>query len=328
MKKELLKEIWEKLRSHKEVAILTHKSPDGDAIGSVLAMSMALRNAGVKTRLYNRHEVPMVYRFLPKWEEIEVVDSLDPSELPRCILLLDASDLGRVSLLKEKKAPEGTTTVVIDHHRAREPFGDLSLVDTSAASTGELVLSMLEANGVSIDPDIALALYTAVFTDTGGFRYPNTSVRALHAAYRLASYGADLALVPFHVYSNYPGGRHRLLGLSLNTLSWSEDGQVAWMWVTLEMFKETGTKAEDTEDFVDFPRSIKGVEVALFFREREVGGVKVSLRSKSWMNVAEIASLFGGGGHKNAAGCEIDATLEEAMSMVKSEVFETLKRKA
>ncbi len=320
-----LKEIWSKLSSCKEVAILTHKSPDGDAIGSVLAMKMALQEAGVKTRIFNRHEVPQVYRFLPGWEEIEVVEKLDPASLPGCVLVLDASDFERVSLFHQ--VPEDTTVVLIDHHRPREPFGDLRLVDTSSASTGELVLRLLEANGVKISPDMALALYTAVFTDTGGFRYPNTSAEALYAGYKLASYGADPTLVPFHVYSNYPGNRHRLLGLSLNTLGWSEDGLVAWMEVTLEMFRETGTKAEDTEDFVDFPRSIKGVEVALFFREREVGGVKVSLRSKSWMNVAAVASLFGGGGHRNAAGCEIDASLEEAKSMVKEEVFKALSTK-
>ena len=317
-----LEGIWRELLSHKEIAILTHKSPDGDAIGSVLAMSKALENAGVKTRLYNRHEVPMVYRFLPDWEKIEVVESLNPASLPGCILVLDASDLSRVSLFRD--APPSTRTVLIDHHRPREPFGDLSFVDTSSASTGELVLRLLEANGVKITPQIALSLYTAVFTDTGGFRYPNTSAQALYAGYKLVSYGADPTLVPLHVYSSYPGGRQRLLGLALNTLGWSEDGMVAWMEVTLDMFRATGTKAEDTEDFVDFPRSIKGVEVALFFREREVGGVKVSLRSKSWMNVAAIASLFGGGGHKNAAGCEIDASLKESKEMVKREVFKAL----
>ena len=320
--RQLLREIWNKLSSCSEVAILTHKSPDGDAVGSVLAMKMALEGAGVKTRLYNRHEVPLVYRFLPGWEEIEIVDELDPHKLPRCILVLDASDFGRVSLFEN--APEDTTVVLIDHHRPREPFGDLVFVDTSSASTGELVLELLEANGVEITPEIAIALYTAVFTDTGGFRYPNTSAKALYAGYKLASYGADPTVVAFNVYSNYPGNRHRLLGLALNTLGWSDDGLVAWMEVTLEMFEATGTKAEDTEDFVDFPRSIKGVEVALFFRERLIGGVKVSLRSKSWVNVAEIAAVFGGGGHKNAAGCEIDAPLEEAKRLVKTEVFKAI----
>ncbi len=318
----LLERIWKELLSHEEVVILTHKSPDGDAIGSVLAMSMALESAGVKTRLYNRHDVPVVYRFLPGWEKIGVVESLDPATLPNCILILDASELSRISLFKE--TPPGTRTVLIDHHRPREPFGDLPFVDTSSASTGELVLRLLETNGVEITPEIALALYTAVFTDTGGFRYPNTSARALYAGYKLVSYGADPTLTPLHVYSSYPGGRPRLLGLALNTLGGSEEGLVAWMEVTLEMFKATGTMAEDTEDFVDYPRSIKGVEVALFFREREVGGVKVSLRSKSWMNVAAVAAIFGGGGHKNAAGCEIDASLEESKAMVKEEVFRAL----
>ncbi len=317
-----LREIWEKLCSCKEITILTHKSPDGDAIGSVLAISTALERIGITTRLYNRHEVPMVYRFLPGWEKIEVVEELNPSELSPCIVVLDVSDFGRVSLFK--KGAEGKTVVLIDHHQPREPFGDLAFIDTSSASTGELVLKLLEENRVEITPDIALCLYTAVFTDTGGFRYPNTSSDALYAGYKLASYGADPTLVASQVYSNYPGNRHKLLGMALNTLGWSEDGLVAWMEVTLEMFKATGTRAEDTEDFVDFPRSIKGVEVALFFREREVGGVKVSLRSKSWMDVASVASLFGGGGHKNAAGCEIDSTLTEAKEMIKTEVFKAI----
>ncbi len=300
--------------------ILIHKSPDGDAVGSALALAMALDSKGKEVEIYCWDAVPYFYRFLPGWERVRRVRQEDEVVFYPLVVGLDSSDLGRLPFLEGK--PPGRV-VNIDHHPTNTRWGDLNLVEPEAAATGEIIFCLLERWDLGITPEAATCLYTAIFTDTGGFRFSNTTESSLLCCYRLVTLGASPYEVAAHVYESYSAGRMRLLGLALNTLSMAADGGVAWMVVTKEMMEATGTGPEDTEEFVNFPKSIRGVEVALLFRETE-NGVKVSFRSKGRVNVAVVAATLGGGGHKAAAGCDMELSLAEAIKKVVPLVEEIL----
>ena len=302
------------------VTILIHKSPDGDAIGSALALALVLEARGKETAIYCWDGVPYYYRFLPGWQRVRKVKEEGEVVFHPLVVGLDSSDLGRLPFLRDK--PPGTV-INIDHHPTNTRWGDLNLVEPQASATGEIVFGLLERWEVEITPHVAIALYTAIFTDTGGFRFSNTTDTSLLCCYKLVDLGAVPYEIATNVYESYSPGRMRLLGLALGTLSMAAGGGVAWVVVTREMMETTGTGPEDTEEFVNFPKSIRGVEVALLFRETEEG-VKVSFRSKGRVDVAAIAASLGGGGHKAAAGCDLDLSLDAAVERVIPLVEEAL----
>ena len=302
------------------VTLFIHKSPDGDALGSALALFMALESQGIDARIYCWDEVPYFYRFLPRWELVTQVKRQEDVFFYPISVGIDASDLGRLPFLQGR--PPGLV-INIDHHPTNTRWGDLNLVEPKASATGEIVFRLLERWGVPITRDMATCLYTAIFTDTGGYRFANTTALSLLYGSRLVEMGVSPYQVATHVYESYSPGRIRLLGLTLNTLTLACEGRLAWVVVTRAMLEETGTGPEDTEEFVNFPKSIKGVEVALLFRETEAG-VKVSFRSKGRVNVAAIASSLGGGGHEAAAGCDLSCSVEEAVKQVVPLVEEAL----
>lgn len=302
------------LGKYSTVGIAFHKSPDGDALGSSLALAWALEGQGKTVDLYSYDQVPQVYRFLPGWEKIRVVKKEEIHHHPPLFFILDSSDLKRVPFFE--RLPQIEVVINIDHHETNEYFGDINLVEPSASSTGELIYRLLLRIGILLNPCISLCLYTAIFTDTGGFRYPNTTAEALKCGYHLIEAGADPYLVATEVYESFTPQRLRLLGKVLDTLKMGAEGTLAWAIVTRGMMEETNTGPEDTEEFVSNLCSIKGVEAALLFREKLSGGVKVSLRSRGRVNVAEVASRLGGGGHRNAAGCDLKGDLDAAISII------------
>jgi len=317
---DLYEVIIQELERTPGATIFIHKSPDGDALGSALTLAMALEARGKEAEIYCWDAVPYFYRFLPGWEKVKRVRQENKVFFYPLVVGLDSSDLGRLPFLEGR--PPGKV-VNIDHHPTNTRWGDLNLVEPGAAATGEIIFRLLEKWGLEITPEMATCLYTAIFTDTGGFRFSNTTEASLLYCCRLVKLGASPYEVATHVYESYSPGRMRLLGLALNTLSMAAEGGVAWIVVTREMMEATGTGPEDTEEFVNFPKSIRGVEVALLFRETE-SGVKVSFRSKGKVNVALIAASLGGGGHKAAAGCDMELPLEDAIKRVVPLVEETL----
>ena len=317
---DLYRAVIQELEGAPGATLLIHKSPDGDALGSALALAMALEFWGKEVGIFCWDEVPYFYRFLPRWEMIRRVRSADEVDFQPLVVGLDSSDLGRLPFLHGR--PPGKV-INIDHHPTNTRWGHLNLVEPHASATGEIVFRLLQVGGVEITPDMATCLYTAIFTDTGGFRFSNTTEASLLCCYKLVELGAVPYEIATHVYESYSPGRMRLLGLALNTLTMAGGDRVAWMVVTREMMESTGTGPEDTEEFVNFPKSIKGVEVALLFRETE-GGVKVSFRSKGRVDVASLASALGGGGHRAAAGCDLSFSLEEAVERVIPLVEEAL----
>ncbi len=293
------------LKEEEDFLIATHINPEGDALGSSLALSMALNTLGKRTLLYDRDGVPEFYRFLPGQEKfLQDVSHIKTSDLT--LLLLDCNTPERAGI-------EGLSfrhSAVIDHHETETDFGDVRWVEPHAAATGVMVFHLIKKLGLEITKDMAVNLYAAVAIDTGSFRFANTSAEVLHVAAELVRAGAEPSFISSNLYETWSGGRFRLLILALDTIEIRD--HVAFTFVTRQMFKETGTGPEDTENFSSFPRVMKDIRICAFLRETNDNEWKVSLRSKGDINVATIAKSFDGGGHKNAAGFTIKAPLESA----------------
>jgi len=293
------------LKQEDDFFIATHINPEGDALGSSIALSMALETLGKKTLVYDRDPVPNYYRFLPGHERlIHSSGGIETSAFN--LLLLDCNTPDRAGI----EALEFRSSAVIDHHETEKEFGNIKWVEPHAAATGMMIFFLIKELGTPITKEIALNLYTALAIDTGTFRYDKTTAEVLKVASELVEAGAKPSLVSNGLYETWSEQRFRLLIMSLNTIEIREN--VAFTAVTNEMFQQTGTSAEDTENFSGFPRMMQNVVVSAFFRQISDNEWKVSLRSKGDVNVAQIAALFGGGGHKNAAGFKIKGTLETA----------------
>jgi len=303
------------LKKADSFVIVGHYNPEGDAIGSCIALAWGLKRIGKKDiHVLNRDGVPEILRFLPG---AEMIKQSTPKKAVDLGIILDCNTLKRTGFDNIR----ARDNIIIDHHlpspsdqRERELSVKVSLIDPDAAATGVLIYKILRALGIQIDRDIATNLYTAILIDTGGFRYSNTNPESLKIASHLVEAGANPWEITKYVYESIPFKSMKLLGLSLSTLE-SRNG-IAWIKTTRDMFKKTGTTAEDSEDFVDFPRKVKDIEVAVFFRQDGARSYKISLRSKGNVNVEKIARQFGGGGHAPAAGCNVNGSFDEVKEKV------------
>lgn len=297
-------QLIEFLNHERRFFIATHGNPEGDALGSSIALSLALESLGKETVVYDRDPVPEFYRFLPACEKFtDSFVSLKNNEL--AVVLLDCNEPERAGL---SEAPIHRS-VVIDHHETLRDFGDIKWIEPAAAATGVMVYHLLKALAVKIDRDIATNLYTAIAIDTGTFRYDNTTADVLAIAAELVAAGADPGAISGALHESWSAGRFRLFVEVINTLE--TVGEIAITVATADMFVKTGTGAADTENFSNFPKMMKDTKISAFFRQVE-DGWKVSLRSKGAINVADLASRFLGGGHRNAAGYTVKGNLEKA----------------
>lgn len=303
------------LRKCETVLISVHKSPDGDALGSQLALMFALEKLGKSVTMQNLDPVPEIYRFLPASDRILTGNSVEARY--DAVMVLD-SDPKRTGLF-DKGFPPGLL-INIDHHITNSREWEFSWLDSTAAATGEMVYRLIQEIKVPINHAIALCLYTSIFTDTGSFRYSNTTARSMHIAAEMLEAGADPWLVTENVYESFAFCRLKLLGDVIAGMERSEDGRIAWVAVTSELFAKSGTSAEDTDNFINYVRSVKGVEVGILFRQTAENQYKISLRSKGRVDVSRVAGLLGGGGHRNAAGATLDGPLLEVKKKVVSEV--------
>jgi phosphoesterase RecJ-like protein len=304
--KVMIQRIIDEVAASGTFLLTTHESPDGDAVGSTLALACYLKRLGKDVTVYMCDPLPELYAFLPLAEE--VVHAIPPRTFDVCFVL-DVGEFCRAGAELEKL--RGSTKFInIDHHLNCDLFGALNLIDSEASATGALIYRIITTAGHGIDYDIALCIYTAVITDTGSFRYSNANPEAFTIAAEMVAKGVNAWSVAEKLYESQPRKRLELLALSLATLSVSTRGDVASVTVTLDMYERTGTSSELTDGFVNYPRSIRGVEVALFFREVNPGLVKVGFRSKGKVDVSALAAAFGGGGHHNAAGCTIPGTVD------------------
>jgi len=300
-------EIAEVIHSGTTFLITSHVRPDGDALGSELAMYHVLRGMGKGVVVYNQDETPAVYEFLPGSQDI--VHSLDSVNGFDAVFVLDCSDIERVG---DKKNRIGSIKKIvnIDHHASVGTFSEILLVDSTASSTGEIIHRLLEKMGIAINGDIATNIYTAILTDTGSFRYSNTGSETFRAAADLVDKGANCRYIAEKIYETRPAIQVRLMGKALDTLEFYEGEKVGFIYVTQEMLRKEGALPEHTEGFVDIVRSIQGVEIAACYYEVSKNRFKISLRSKGKADVEKIAGKLGGGGHRNASACRVEGSIK------------------
>jgi len=300
------------LREKGRFLIACHENPEGDAIGSELALALALRKMGKTATVLNADPVPANLLFLPGADT--VVFTEDGSKYDVAVVLDCGSPerTGRVGR-ELRKCP---LLVNIDHHRTNGDLGELALVDPDAAATGLLIHRVLSAMGYEIDLDVATNIYVAVLTDTGSFHYGSSSPEAFEVAGDMVRRGVDPWAVAEQVCEAQSAHRLRLLGRVLDSLEVSDGGRVACITTMQEDLREFASGKDALEGFINYPRSIVGVEVAVSFREEEGGVFRVSFRSKGRVDVSAVAARFGGGGHRNAAGCAVPGTLADVKKRV------------
>ena len=312
-------ELAESLKPGQRVCLTTHVNPDGDGLGSEVGLLHLLRARGVEAIITNPSPTPARLRFL--FDELPGVDRSQEAvkELRRAdmIVVLDIADLGRLGMLGDVVKDRGVPVACIDHHVSEGslPPGP-RYVDATAAATGELVFEIAVACGWEVDELTAKALYVAIMTDTGGFRFSNTHPRTLRIGADLLERGLNPEQIYSEVYASVPEGRPRLFGEALQTLVVEPELGLAWITVPPGALERHGLTADDLDGVVEFPRSIAGVRMALMFREIQRGRVKVSLRSIGDVDVAEFAKHFGGGGHKKASGLSVKGSLAEVQTAV------------
>jgi phosphoesterase RecJ-like protein len=304
----VFKQISELIDRRRSFLITAHERLDGDALGSELALYHLLRQMGKEATIYNQDETPENYRFFP--ESGRITNKLPPIESFDTAFILDCSELKRVGKEAAKIAAI-PCLINIDHHFSNGDFCETRLIDPRASSTGELICRLLAHMEIAPTREIATCLYTAILTDTGGFRYGNTCRDTLIAAADLVARGADPQWISENVYETYAPARIRLLAAVLPTLTIDEGGRVGSLTVTQKDLAAAGALPEHTDDFVDLPRSIRGVDISILYSELPDGGFKLSLRSKKNADVERVARLFGGGGHKNAAGCRMEGKIDD-----------------
>jgi phosphoesterase RecJ-like protein len=301
------------LRAAGRVAVVGHVNPEPDCIGSTLGATLVLREAGAQAQPFNADPVPEYLHFLPGAEEIVRAERLPDGV--GIILVVDSSDPERVGGLL-RRVPSGARVVNVDHHQSNTRFGDVNWVEPQASSAGEMVWRLAGALGARVTPAIAVNLLAAIMGDTGSFRFANASPSSLRAAAALVEAGARPDLVAGSLYGSKRPEELRLLVETLGTMGLSADGAVAWIDVTQAVLARAGMTLDDTEGFIEYPRSLRGVEVALAFKEAGPAVTKVSLRSRGRVDVAALAGGFGGGGHRNAAGFTLAMPLAEARPLV------------
>ena len=302
-----------------EVLLLGHVHPDADVLGTLFGLGLALEGAGWATTFAGPHPVPGVLEFLPGAPRYQVWKAA-PRPFP-VIVLTDCPNHARAEgLLEQARGPE-SRVLNIDHHPDNRRYGTVNWIDPEAAATGEMIYQLLVALRLPVTADIALDLFTAIHTDTGSFRYSNTTARTFRIASELTRAGAEPALVSDWLYQRRPPGTLNELGEVLRRVSVSEDGRIAWLTVPRGLVSDAFVSAED---LVTYPRSLDGVKVGMLLREEGPGVVKVSLRAKGEVAVNRIAGRFGGGGHENAAGCTVPGSLDDVTRRMLAAIREAL----
>lgn len=312
-----LNEAAEALRGTRQLGVACHISPDGDALGSILAVALALEPLGTTVAAgwgSEEIEIPVQYGFLPRAEELLVAPDRFPDR-PQVVLTVDCATADRLGCLQERILA-ARTLVNLDHHVSNTRFGTIDVVDPSSASSAELVLRLLLRLGAEISPDVALCLYTGLFTDTGRFSYASVTPRAHATAAYLIERGVEVDAVAQAVYESLPYGYLKLLGRVLGRCRRLEDPPLVVSWQTQDDLAECGIGLDETEDVINVLRSTREADAAAILKELPDGRWKGSLRSKGKTDVGTVAQALEGGGHRLAAGFEVSGDLEETISRI------------
>lgn len=323
MSNSTFEQIGQVLRDNQRFAILSHVRPDGDALGSQLALALSLECLGKEVRVWNEDGMLDKYSFIPRSslitkppaaaEDVDVAVALDTAIETRMGTALPA-------------VRSAKTWLNIDHHPSNPGYGDLVYIDSDAPATGQILFELIKSQGLPINPEIAENLYVAISTDTGSFQYPNTTARTFEIAAELIRCGVDVGRVSQLLYENYPRRRIELLRELLRTMQFKLDGRVATFSLSQETAAALGALPEDNEGLIDHLRAIQGVVVAVFFEELADGKVRVSMRSKNEaVDVCAVCQKFGGGGHTLAAGARVKGPLKEVEERVLEAICDAVK---
>lgn len=309
-----MEQILQHIKNSHRILVTSHAEPDGDCLGSLVALGLALSKLDKTITLFNSSPIPAVYRFLPGVERI--VRQINEAKEYDLAIVLDCGDIVRVG--EDSSVVDQIPIVInIDHHVSNTGFGDVQLIDTDACATAEIVYRLIKALEIPFDKAIATGIYLGILTDTGSFRFSNTNPAAFAISKAMIDIGVEPHTVAQRVFGTYSLGRIKLLNMALNSIEISENGKLSLMTISRSMLNSTGTSTEDIDGLINYARRIEDVKVAALIHEIKNGAGKfanmnryhVSLRSDSTVDVAKIANQFGGGGHTSAAGFQIESTL-------------------
>ena len=311
------------LKKAKKILVTSHQDPDGDSIGSQMALLAYLKAKKKQVLAVNQGKMPNKYRFLDPTGIIQQAEEPLPPFVPDAAFVVECPSLKRIGCVQKLLRP-ATIIVNIDHHPKNEKFGHINWLDSRASAVGEMIYDFLRASRFKITPPVAEAFYTAILTDTGRFRYSSTRPRTLEICARLIEQGANPQKITEEVYYRIAPEDLRLVARVLEGLELHDGGQVCFLSIDDRLLAETGARFENTEGIVDYSLYVRDVKVGVLFKELSPNKTKISLRSQNGIDISPIAKSFGGGGHPNASGCALPMPLAEAKRTVLQKISELL----
>ncbi len=314
MSEATLAQVAAAIRERQQFVITSHAKPDGDAIGSQIAMALALQAMGKQVRVVDADPAPQPMRELPGVELIEVTRNVE--DTGDAVLTMECGDITRPGV----EGLSGGFIINIDHHTGNTMFGALNWLDMSAAACGEMVFDLIAALGVTLTAEMATHIYLAILTDTGQFHYSHITPRTFEICRRCVEAGCDPTAVSRAIYDNNNLGRVRLFGAVLNAMRLNASGRVATLVMDRALAAACGGSYDDTEGLINFPLTVRAIEAVVFFKEHGPDDWRVSMRSKGAVNINAVAREFGGGGHINASGCGAKGSLDTLMPLFEGKV--------
>lgn len=311
------------IEQHDDFLVVSHIQPDGDATSSTYAMAWMLSQLGKSFTMINEGSMPSKFSYLWGSDQVLAYNQEQPERRFQTIISVDCADfsrIGKISTLFD----EHVELLNIDHHPTNDRFGTCQIIKSDAAATVQILYDLAIHMNLTPDLQFGECIYTGLLTDTGGFRYSNTSPEVMQIASSLLTLGVQGHAIAEQVLERLTFSQIVLLQRALSTLSFAHSRQLAWICVTLDDLAATGASSEDLDGLVNYPRNVEGVEVGLLFKEKSPGVIKVSLRSAGKVDVAKIAQIIGGGGHVRASGCTIFGTMEDAVARMVQEVGKEL----
>ena len=313
-----LAEIRDAILQRQRFVITSHARPDGDAIGSQLAMAYALRALGKSVRMVDSDPAPLQFQPFPGVGDIEIMKEFNGE--CDAVLVMECGDLSRTGM----KGFEKYFIINIDHHVGNTMYGAINWFDEGAAACGEMVFDVIEALGVRLTAEMATHVYIAIMTDTGGFHFGHITPHTFEICRRCAEAGAEPAAIARTVYDSSTLGRLRLMGAVLHSLELEAAGRTALVHMSLKMLADCGATQEDSDGLINLPLTVKEIVAVAFFKEISPDSYRISLRSKGDVDVNRVAAVFGGGGHKNAAGCSLNGRYDDLRKKVLEELCRSL----
>ena len=316
-----LDNILEEIKKAESIVILAHETPDGDAIGSCLAMNVALKKLGKNPDVIIK-EFPRIFDFLPNRNEVKISSEIQKYDLA---ISLDCADLKR--LVGSEYFENAKKTIVIDHHSSNKMYGDINFVNPVAPACCQILIGMFEYFDIPIDKELGTCILTGIITDTGGFKYPGVTAETFEFTAELLGKGVNVSDIYKKVLQTKTKANYELMKKTINRMEFLEDGKVTFTYITSKDLEEVNAGIGDHEGLVEVGRDIEGVEVSVFIRQKdeEEDVYKVSMRSNSYVNVSDVCFMFGGGGHPMAAGALVQGDIEQVKEKILKELRKILK---